>query len=181
MATKKLTLKGTVAWARVQENNFDDYRGAKNWKICVFPDKETIKKYKDAGGQARLKYDDGEKSGIEGQFYQFKRPVEKDFGKGKGVEAITPVKLTFQGKAFEDAVGNGSVCEIELELYDTQNFGKGTRLVSVNVLDLIEYERPDTDSDDDDNPPFDVDEPKKVEDIEIGSPEEGKKGRKVDW
>lgn len=174
--TKELTLKGTVAWARVQENNFDDFRGAKNWKICLYPSKETIKTYKDAGGQVRLSYDDGEKSGVEGQRFQFKRQVERDFGKGKGLEPLAPVVITLQGQPYDGLIGNGSVCEVVLEMYETKNFGWGTRLKSVNVVDLIEYESEES-PDDDDEPPFEVE--KKVEDIQIGTPE--KKGRKIDW
>lgn len=176
----KVKFKGKVAWARVQEGNFDDYRGSKNWKISLYPDKEMNQKIKDSGTQARLKFDEGDKSGVEGKYYQFKRQVERDFGKGKGVEQLTPVVVTLRGEPYDGAIGNGSECEIEVELYDTKQFGKGTRLISVDILDLIEYIKDEGEESEDDEAPFEADKPK-VENIVIDSSEPKVRGKRVDW
>lgn len=180
--TQHIKVRGRAAWARVQKDNFDDYRGSKNWKICLFPDKESVQKLKDAGSQVRVKYDEGEKSGIEGKYYQFKRQVEKDWG--RGVEPLTPVEVTLNGEDYEGTIGNGSEVELTLEVYPTKNFGNGTRLVAVDVLDLIEYVKPEENEEDEDSeePPFDIE---KVEISEAKKPATkpaGKgKGSKIDW
>lgn len=177
----KVKFKGKVAWARVQEGNFDDYRGEKSWKISLYPDKEMAQKIKESGTQCRMKFDEGDKSGIEGKFYQFKRKLEIDFNKGKGPEKLEPVKLTLRGEPYDGAIGNGSECEIEVELYDTKRFGKGTRLISVDILDLIEYIKDEDDTEsEDDEAPFEADKPK-VENIVIDPTAPKTRGKKVDW
>lgn len=176
--TQYIKVRGRAAWARVQKENYDDYRGSKNWKICLFMSKDEEKKLKEAGSQVRVKYDEGEKSGIEGKYYQFKRAVEKDWG--RGVEPLTPVEITYQGQDFQEAIGNGSEVELTLEVYPTKNFGNGTRLVSVDILDLIEYVKPEQNEDDEeeDTPPFDIE---KVTISEPKKPTPKGKGKSIDW
>jgi len=181
--TQYIKVRGRATWARVQKDNFDDYRGSKNWKICLFPTKEEEKKIKEAGSQVRVKYDDGEKSGVEGKYYQFKRQVEKDWG--RGVEPLTPVEVTYRGEEYTDNIGNGSEVELTLEIYPTKNFGNGTRLVAVDVIDLIEYVKPEESSEEDEEdqePPFDIEkvvisEPKKP----ATKPVSKGKGSKIEW
>lgn len=178
-------VRGVVAWARVHPGNFDEFRGSKKWKISLYPDKENQQIIKDAGCQTRVKFDEGDKSGIEGKFYQFTRDVEKDFGRGKGLQQLTPPEVTYRGQKYDDPIGNGSVCDLTLEVYDTKNFGKGTRLVSIDIVDLIVYnkdEGSDTDEDQNDNPPFDKDEKVDVESVVISDkPAPKTKGKKIDW
>jgi hypothetical protein len=52
-----------------------------------------------------------------------------------------PPKLTLNGEPFDDLVGNMSKGEVIISVYDT-DMGKGHRLESVNVTDLVRYERP---------------------------------------
>ena len=186
--TKYIKVRGVVAWARVQPNNYDEFRGSKKWKICLYTDKENQQIIKDAGCQTRVKFDEGEKSGIEGKFYQFTRDVEKDFGNGKGLQKLTPPEVTYRGEKYEDPIGNGSFCELTLEVYPTRNFGNGTRLHSIDIIDLIVYNKDEdkeqNSSDGDDESPFDPEEPKKVdvESVVITEKSAPKtKGRKVDW
>ena len=194
---KYIKVRGVVAWARVHPNNFDEFRGSKKWKISLYPDKENQQIIKDAGCQTRVKFDEGEKSGIEGKFYQFTRDVEKDFGNGKGLQQLTPPEVTYRGEKYDDPIGNGSVCELTLEVYPTKNFGNGTRLHSIDVIDLIVYNKDEGSetSDENDEPPFDVGDPKKVDVESVVIGEAAKKpsvsitektapktkGKKIDW
>src|SRR5690606_20506964 len=138
---KYIKVRGVVAWARVHPNNFDQFRGSTEWKISLYPDKESQQIIKDAGSETRVKLDCGENSGSEGKSDQRTRDVEKDFGNGKGLQQLTPPEVTYRGEKYDDPIGNGSVCELTLEVYPTKNFGNGTRLHSVDVIDLIVYNK----------------------------------------
>lgn len=188
---KYLKLKGPVSWAFIGEKNYDTYGTSKHWKLNVYLDKAQADKLKASGSQVRMKHDDGEKTGIEGRYWTFRREVERDFGKGKGIETLTPVEVTFDGKPFDGLVAHGSVCEIEVELYPTRNWGFGTRLRKVNIIDLIEYIPEDKvedlteseveTSELDDEIPFEeapaVSEPKPAKSVQTS-----KSGvRKIDW
>lgn len=166
--TQYLKFKGLIAWTRIYEGQEDEYNGDKHWKISFYPSKEVADKIKDAGIQARLKDDDGEKSGVAGKYFVFKRPLERTFD--GAVQKMDPVKVYDKdGKLLEErvSIGNGSTVEVTLEVYPTKRFGKGTRLNSIRILDLIEYKPEDSEEGESDE--------SEVEIVE----EEGKK--KVRW
>lgn len=164
-----LKFKGLIAWARIYDGQEDEYNGDKHWKISFYPNKEVAESIKAAGIQARIKDDDGEKSGVAGKYFVFKRPLERSFD---GVtQKLDPVKVVDKmGKEYPEriSIGNGSTVEVTLEVYQTKRFGKGTRLKEIKVLDLIEYKPDDQEDAAEDNAPA----PEVVE-------EEGKK--KVRW
>lgn len=137
--TRFLKLKGPVSWAFIGEDNYDTYGSSKHWKLNVYLDKVQAERLKASGSQVRMKQDDGSKTGIEGRYWTFRREVERDFGRGNGLEKLTPVEVTYDGKPFTGLIAHGSVCEVEIELYPTKNWGYGTRLRKVNIIDLIEY------------------------------------------
>lgn len=169
--TQYLRFKGLIAWARIYDGQEDDYNGDKRWKISFYPSKEVADKIKDAGIQSRMKEDDGEKSGIAGKYFVFKRELEREF-EGT-VQKLDPVKVyNKEGKLLDDriSIGNGSTVEITLEVYQTKRFGKGTRLNAIRIIDLIEYK-----PDDDDAPFESSSDDTPLEIVE----EEGKK--KVRW
>lgn len=166
--TKYLKFKGRVAWTMLYSP--DDYKGNKFWKLSLYPTDEVIQKIKDAGIQTKLKEDDGSGSGVSGKYFQFRRDTEKKFD--SGMQKFAPPSV-YMGKSREPVVsyeedaeeeygykrigdpiliGNGSEVEVTLEIYPTGSFGKGTRLNSVRILDLIEY-NPDAGEEDEDDEP----------------------------
>lgn len=164
--TKYMKFKGRVAWAMLYSP--DEYKGNKFWKLSFYPDDATIQKIKDAGIQTKQKEDDGSASGVSGKYYQFRRDCEKKFD--SGLQKFSPPSVFAKDKSKlvtyeEDAdseygyerigepvlIGNGSEVEITLEVYPTGSFGKGTRLNSVRILDLIEYD-PDADDEKEEKP-----------------------------
>lgn len=167
-----LKFKGLVAWARIWEGQEDDYNGDKHWKLSFYPTKEVAEDIKNAGIQARMKDDDGEKSGVAGKYFVFKRKLEESFGGGEP-QKMEPVKVRDKnGKLIEEriSIGNGSTVEVTLEVYPTKRFGKGTRLNEVRILDLIEYVPPERDE----NPSI-------VDDGEVLPVEEEGGKKKIKW
>lgn len=170
--TKYLKFKGLAAWCRLYPGQEDDFRDEKKYKMNFYPSKEVDQQIKEAGIQTRPKEDDGEKSGVAGRYYTFKRELEREFS--GVVQQLEPVKVYDKdGKLYLDnkpSIGNGSLVEVTLEVYETKRFGKGCRLNSVRILDLIEYVRPD--SDDDEIRVDDTPDPEVIEDGNV---------RKVPW
>lgn len=121
MSTQKFTFTGKVKWAQVlKPNKFDKY------SLQFYPSEEDRRAIKATGTRVGIKEDE------DGFFYTFRRDPTSKFSGG------APTVTGNNGKL----IGNGSVCEIELEIYDFKNDfgeGKGTRLNSVKVLELVEY------------------------------------------
>lgn len=150
--TAYLKFKGKVAWAKVYDP--DDYEGEKQFKINFYPD--SIQALRDKGIQQKVKEDDGGKSGVSGEVMTFRRPVEKEFTRGEITKLLPPTIYDKDGKKIvwykrtDDGeierygepvlIGNGSYCELTLEVYPAGRMGKGARLNSVKIIDLIEYE-----------------------------------------
>lgn len=194
--TKYLDFDGVVAWCRLYPGQEDEYGGNRFWKMNFYPDEDTRLKMKAAGIQLRFKDDDGEKSGIAGKYVVLKRPTEKEFD-GE-IQKFLPAQISDKsgilvkykvneaGDDFEQVgekvvIGNGSKVRVTLEVYDTKRFGKGTRLRSVKILDLVEYIPPedvsDNEYDGDDDTPFDTKD-QQEEALEAVAPA---KSKKVKW
>lgn len=153
--TKDYRFVGKVAWAKLYEP--DEFRGSKKWKLPFYPDEETLKAIKDAGIQLRVKEDSGEKSGVSGKFVTFSRGTTANYGKGPE-DLAPPVIKDASGKVLVDydedferigdpvVIGNGSVVEVLVEVYETEKFGNGQRIKEVSIIDLIEYVPEDEDS-----------------------------------
>lgn len=152
--TKKKTVyakfTGPVKWAKVFEP--DTAFGTTKWSIDQYLDAGELTKRKELGIQSKIKSDEL------GEYATYKRDTTKVFG-GKVVEFHPPIIYNKDGskavwyELSEDGtsyvrkgdpilIGNGSVCEITVAVYETMK-GKGQRLESVRIIDLIEYVRED--------------------------------------
>jgi len=159
MATKWIDLIGTIKWAQVYEP--DEYLGIKRWKLTFYPetggDWDKITK---SGLGLKIKEDD------DGRYLQFRRPVEKKI-KDK-IVIFTPPRITgavnvqyvnaetgemvrsYDQGTIETIrrdgetvlLGNGTKVKVNVCVYDTQ-VGKGHRLESIHVYDLVEYDGPE--------------------------------------
>lgn len=134
------TVEGIAMYPRLFENNRDmhegfygDYGGA--YTIDVLLDKENLDALSASG--SRLKPRIAE----EGLSIKFKRKHEHP-----SVPALggAPVIKDAEGEFWDTSkfIGNGSKVKIAFTVYDTK-MGKGTRLEGVQVLELVEYERPE--------------------------------------
>jgi hypothetical protein len=171
-----MKIRGKAVYLKVYTP--DEYNGQENWKAGLTVTKETYETLREAGCQLRKKFAEGIDMIDEGTpFVTFKRPVEKKFN-DETVNFCPPqifdkdgekmVSYEVDGKVvrqFKDGepkpeqvgepklIGNGSDIEITISLYNTKSFGKGTRLESIRVIDLIEYTPPEDDEKDGDEEP----------------------------
>lgn len=170
MASKFYKFRGFSGYAMVYKP--DEYMEKEFWKISFYPETEAVlDKMKAKGVRLKLYEDSGEKSGVEGKYFVIKRPTEKQFKDGlvefnppaiydkNGKDLVTYNKETGERIGEPVLIGNGSLVEVTVSIYDAPPYGKGTRLESVKLIDLIEY-----------NP-----EPKEDEDDEVEAPKEGLK------
>ena len=169
MATKYYNFSGRVAYAHLYEP--DEFRGVKRWKLSFYPD--NVEEVKKAGIQLEPKEDTGEFSGVDGTYFTFRRPVSREI-KGEEVR-FTPATITtpngdvLVGWHIDDngdmiryvsddfkredgspkLIGNNSKIILNVCVYDTAGYGKGNRFESVKVVDLVEYEPPVKNSEND--------------------------------
>lgn len=172
-ATKKYRFKGKGAWFYSLFET-DEYGDKEFWKLNCYVDKETKKAIKATGSKAQVKDDDGDRSGVEGEYFTFRRNTEMK-KRGKIVKLDPPEVYSPDGELlteYPDGLGNGTTIEFEIEVYDAGKFGKGTRLNKVRLIDIIEYVAPE-----------EVDEPDTEEEIEEKeAPQKTtKKSSKVAW
>lgn len=151
--TKFKKFVGRIAWAHLYSP--DDFRGQESYKMSFYPDADVEAQMKAAGLQNKFKDDDGGKSGVSGKFVTLRRPVKKEFQDGetffgppeildKAGKKIVFYKDEGDGNFEREGepvlIGNGSTVEVTLEIYQTKRFGAGSRLKSVKIIDLIEYD-----------------------------------------
>jgi hypothetical protein len=158
--------KGHISWAKVYDP--DTFRGSTNWLLNFYPlDEAEWENFKKSGIQGKPKEDDGEKSGIKGKFVTLKRPVMKAI-KGNPVYFTPPRIYDEEGnrmvtyvdgdgkeiRSYEDKttvvnrvgdqvlIGNGTLAYVNVVVYPT-GMGPGNRLESIQILDLVKYEKAD--------------------------------------
>lgn len=164
MATEYINIEGQLQYAKVYEP--DNAFGASNWQTNIFPkDDKEWEKIKSAGIQKKIKENNDPAKGPIGKYIEFTRPVHRIINKemvyftgpiveqGDGTVIVDYVnsetdqrvrsyqeheknKIQRRGKPI--LLGNGTDAVIRVAVYDTQK-GKGQRLDSIKVLNLVEY------------------------------------------
>lgn len=130
MATRKTTLKGEAYWAKVREgqedmgfeNAYAEFGGC--YTIELDLDKDNHQKLKDAKSAVRRNGNDR---------FRFRRKKVEKFD---WLPGGTPT-VTMNGQPFTDLIPNGSIVEVDIEVYDTA-YNPGTRLEAVRVIELAE-------------------------------------------
>lgn len=146
MATDFVKFTGKANWAKIYEP--EEFRGSTNWKIDLYLDKKQLEARKKAGIQSKVYEDEN------GSYVTFKRPhtkaikgVMNEFSGPKVIGADGETLVSYHKNEAGNAwvregtpvlIGNGSTVEVEVAVYDTQ-MGKGQRLESIRIIDLIEY------------------------------------------
>ena len=134
MATQTVYLSGKAYWAKVFK--VDDKYGKHSIEVEL--DLDSIKIFDELG----LK----NKPNQEGRV-SFRRDPEGMVYKDKlQVRAGAPLILDHENQPTTKLIGNGSLVTIKVQVYDYDNKfgkGKGSRLESVRVDELVEYVKPD--------------------------------------
>ncbi len=150
MATKKVTLEGIAEWARVFEENremtgfkptpqavgaYEEYNGA--CKIDVIMNDVNYNKLKAKGSQKEGKVDDLGR----GKKVTFIRKFETGRDWDSGAPIVLKEDNTRWDYEVDGPIGNGSVVEVTLAVYDIKKYGNtGTRLERVKVLEHKKYD-----------------------------------------
>lgn len=153
--TQLYEFEGIGKWFKIYEP--DEFRGSKRWSVNLYMDEANMNLYKRSGIQTTPKEDE------DGVFVTFRRDTEKKIG--KDYVEFTPPFIYQDGKTLvgyynsegrpiyqqnvkeaEEVIkkgenvliGNGSTIKVRVEVYDTQ-MGKGSRLRSIEIVDMIEF------------------------------------------
>lgn len=159
MATRYLSLRGQIKWAKVYEP--DAFMGAENYKLSFYPGNEDEwAKFKATGLELQPKEDT---DGVSGKYITLRRPTKKLIK--DDLIVFTPPKITGEvNVSYQDEngtevrqynkadkvkvnrvgepteLGNGTEVIVNFSYYDTIK-GKGHRLENIRVLKLVEYDR----------------------------------------
>lgn len=160
MATRWINITGKIFWAQLV--NPDSAFGSSNWKLDLYPEtEEAWNLIKESGIQKTVKESE------HGKYISLTRPTYKMM-KGSLVFFTPPAVEDKDGTVIVDYVdkelnkrvlsyeksaektitkrgtdvllGNGTVATVNVAVYDTMK-GKGSRLESVKVLDLVEFHK----------------------------------------
>lgn len=150
MASKKFKLQGILGYNRLDPENPDmGYEGAHEphgaTMLVIDLDQENTDKLARAGSIKQPKPSEENP----GMFrVKLERPMKGPFRQAGG-----PIKVKdADGEPwdFDDGplIGSGTTAEVMVEVYPTRMKGRnGTRPISLKILELVEYERPDDDED----------------------------------
>ena len=139
MATKYFSIRGQSLWAKLKEP--DEFNGTRKYKIGVIPDgPEDWNTIKESGIKVRSKKDE---KGAE--YITLNRPADAKVGAdGNMFGGGKPLVIHPDKSEFDRLLGNGSKVEVVFCTYDGK-MGKGHRLETIIVHELVPYERPDDD------------------------------------
>jgi hypothetical protein len=128
MATEFLYFKGKAKWAQLTkpDKEYD------NFKINLYLDDNSKSLFAESGLQLEPKTDE------DGEFVVFRRPNYKQIKK-ELVHFGAPEVVDAEGTPTNALIGNGSEVAIKVVVYDSKK-GKGHRLESVKILNLVPYE-----------------------------------------
>ena len=150
MATRKVKLTGLGYWAKVFEDNrdltgFEDALKDVGGQTCIDMDLDVdmLQKLRDSKSMKK----GSASADNEGMTrVRFTRKWQENYG--GGAPKVTKADGTVWDFDEDGAIGNGSVVEVLLNVYDTSRKSiVGTRLEKVKVLEHVKYE-PDEDEDD---------------------------------
>ncbi len=182
MATEWYNVKARIKWAKVYEP--DEYAGSRRWMVNVYPfDGKEWEKVQKSGIQTQVKSDkEGDKyivlrrgttKVIKDDLVIFCPPeltgaVNVSYTNPEGEKIRSYNKGDFKGditvKGERVPIGNDTVAIVNFCTYDTKQ-GKGHRLESLKILDLVQIEKQE-DAEPQDNEEIKVDEAPEIGKVE---------------
>lgn len=134
MSTKYINLTGTTKWVNGAYGGlFEPDPKYGNFVVRLYPDPASWDKFKKSGLRLEPKTDE------DGDYVQFRR-AEQKLMKKELVNFGRPKVFFKEGVEPTRNIGNGSTIEVNVAVYDTRE-GKGHRLESVKVIELVEFNR----------------------------------------
>lgn len=141
MTSEVITVRGKAEYARLWEGNMDKGSSVADGDMYDYPpacmlnlimSQEEASKLTTANPKVKLQVKE------EGLSARFKRVFENEHSPNKGG---APIVKDAEGDLWDTNVliGNGSDVTVAAEVYDTR-FGKGMRLMGVQVHELVPYE-----------------------------------------
>ena len=131
MATQFYYFKAKAQWCRLYEGMEDEKFG--HYGLDFFPD--DVEAFKASGVQLQPR--ENEDGDI---FFKLRRHPEALI-KGELTKFGPPKVVDKDNEPFDKLIGNGSEVTVKIAVYDTAHKGKGHRLESVRVEDLVVYEK----------------------------------------
>lgn len=132
MSQKEIKLTGIANWAKIQFP--DEYLGVERYTIALTLDAESLGAFKASGSRLKIKDTD------DGPVVNLKKTVNPP-ANWKTPWGAPPI--TYKGERDDSIIiGNGSKVECKVEIYPTA-YGIGTRLKSINIIDLVPFNQPD--------------------------------------
>lgn len=132
MAVDTYYFQGACKWAKVYKPDMKFEPG--NYSIDVYLDEDAQKEFKATGLRNKPKEDE------DGTSVSFRRKVgnkpwapDEMWGPPEVVDA--------KGEPFKELIGNGSIVAVEVVVYDTAKYGKGSRLEKVVVVKHVPYNK----------------------------------------
>lgn len=146
MGTTRVKLQGKANWAKVFEENRDmvgyedAYRSCEGaYTIQVELDRENFEKLASTGAAKASKAKAREVEKLGTVEIKFQRKHKDRFEWASGAPKVMKADGTEWSFADDGLIGNGSMVEVDVSVYTTSK-ATGTRLESVTVLDLVEYD-----------------------------------------
>lgn len=130
MATNYLYLNGIAHWAKVYPENVDEYKGVQQATVDLELPMEQVKALKAAGSALKPRITDDGKMVV-----KVRRKIEHRIPELGGF----PIVLDAEGAPTNKLIGNGSKVTVKVSVYDAGD-AKGTKLESIRVDELVEYE-----------------------------------------
>lgn len=134
MATYNYLFTGMTKWAKVRkpDEKYDNYQ------VPLYLDDDSWELFEKSGCQLKVHED------ADGKYVTFKRR-EAEYNQFKKETEVNgpPAVLIKKDDEYvpwpEGLIGNGSNVSVKVAIFDTRN-GKGHRLLSVGINDLVEYD-----------------------------------------
>jgi hypothetical protein len=120
-----------------------DTKYGDKYTICVYLSEAAIRRLNELGYKGALNEDE------DGIWTKFSRKKIQQFGSDT-IELGPPEIVGDDDQPFSEPIGNGSLVEVSIDAFDTKNYGLGTRLRKVKIIDHVPYES----SNDPDIPPL---------------------------
>lgn len=147
------TLSGELYWARTQSPELKPFKNKPSdpdeyqWKVMLRPDQASMIKVMDLqakGCKNKLGKDEkGYTVNFNRPTVRFKKPPS---GPWTAIEKFEAPKVTMNGSAFADLIGNGSKGNVVVEVYEHKAPGGKTahaaRLHAIEITELVPYGSP---------------------------------------
>ena len=131
MAANQYYISGTANWARLREDNMDEYGGKQFYSMVLELDEASEILLKESGSRLKVARNEANKYQVKLRRNHVNEAIPEFGG--------PPEVIDNTGAPFSGLIGNGSKVTAKIVVYDTK-MGKGTRLEKVRVDDLVVYE-----------------------------------------